>query len=370
MSQIDKLKKSSIKDRLIFLLKDSVLYGGATAVSRMFNILIFPLLTRIFTTAEVGALDGLIVVGIFLVVFIEMGQESAVARYFYDTDDKAEKKQIVTQGLIMEMFLAVLVCSSLYMLAPLIADAYLHSREQLDSLRVVILTLPLMALVNYCQNLLKWTFSRTKFLIMTLGNAALFVLLVVLLFFLVEKEVVNYFYARIIGLSIFAGLGLFFIAKELTRNISFNYVGRLFRYGWPLMILAGSSQILVLFNREYVIDYMGLEMLGIYAVGAKVAQLMQYPLMGFKTAWPPFAFALHKRDDAEETYGVVLNYFAIVFSLFCCALVVLAKPLTAIFAPPAFMIGIVVIVPLIFAHVAESFSHIKEIGISFSKKTN
>ena len=76
------IRRGSIRDRLAFVAKDSVLYGSAAALSAMINLLLLPFLTRLFEKEEFGALDSMLVLGAAVVAFVTMGQDSSIARYF------------------------------------------------------------------------------------------------------------------------------------------------------------------------------------------------------------------------------------------------------------------------------------------------
>ena len=47
----------SLRGRLAFLAKDSMLYGGAAMVAKMFSLVSFPLLTRSFPVEEYGLIN-------------------------------------------------------------------------------------------------------------------------------------------------------------------------------------------------------------------------------------------------------------------------------------------------------------------------
>ena len=60
----------SLKGRLGFLAKDSVLYGGAAALNKVFSLSTFPLLARHFSVAEYGLVDMFMVFASFITIFL------------------------------------------------------------------------------------------------------------------------------------------------------------------------------------------------------------------------------------------------------------------------------------------------------------
>lgn len=86
----------SQRGRLSFLLKDSALYGGAAAISKSFSIITFPLLARHFSIADYGIIDFFGVLASFIGILVIFGQDSAVARFFFEYEDKDKRQQLIS----------------------------------------------------------------------------------------------------------------------------------------------------------------------------------------------------------------------------------------------------------------------------------
>jgi O-antigen/teichoic acid export membrane protein len=99
----------SLSSRIEFLLRDSALYGGASAISKLFSLFLFPVLARCFTTKEFGVIDAFTVLGTLISIFFVLGQDSAVARYFYEYEDEETRKQVISQAFFFQIVLLVLI---------------------------------------------------------------------------------------------------------------------------------------------------------------------------------------------------------------------------------------------------------------------
>jgi len=82
--KIDNPAVLGMGQRFKFLTRDLALYGGAAAISKGFALITFPLLARHFSVAEYGVLDYFLVLAGFLATMAIFGQDSAVARFFYE----------------------------------------------------------------------------------------------------------------------------------------------------------------------------------------------------------------------------------------------------------------------------------------------
>jgi O-antigen/teichoic acid export membrane protein len=85
----------SLRARFKFLLRDAILYGGAAAISKAFALITFPLLARHFSVEDYGVLDYFLVLGALLPIFFIFGQDSAVARFFYEYEKTDIRRQLI-----------------------------------------------------------------------------------------------------------------------------------------------------------------------------------------------------------------------------------------------------------------------------------
>ena len=365
----NEIQEQTTNKRLKFLLKDSVLYGGANAFAKLFSIFTVPILTRVFSREGFGIIDG---IGIFAALFtpiILMGMNSSIARFFYETDDEDKQKQIISQGLLVQLILAVVVCFFLYIASPMLLTWFFDTPRYTPLFRIVILSIFFSVLVMFSQNLLKWTFSRVRYLVISLGAGILTILLVLLYVLVFKLGVAGVFLAHLSSNLVFAILGLFFTKKHLCFPRQLKYVPPMLKFGWPLMFVALIPALIPSVDRYFIINYISFEVLGIYAVGLKIANIIQLPVLGFQTAWGPFALALYKEKDSGETYDKVFLYYTISLTLIALLIVVAAEPLIRVFASAKYLKSINIILPLVFAVVIDSLSWISGIGISLSKKT-
>ena len=109
---------------LKFLFKDTLLYGVLSAASRIFTIFTVPLITRIFSKAEFGSIDGFNVLSQLFIAIIIMGMDSAVARFFFEYEEEVEKKSVVTKALIFVILLGISITILLFIFSRRVLTLY------------------------------------------------------------------------------------------------------------------------------------------------------------------------------------------------------------------------------------------------------
>jgi len=248
-------------------------------------------------------------------------------------------------------------------------ELLISTTNQVVLFKIVLLQLPFLLLINFSQNLLKWTFSRTRFLIMSLGGTFVQVsmLLVALLYFDVGIEGV--LLVSLASGAIFGALGIFFVRKWLTVPTQFNHLRKLLPFAIPYGVICIAGAFSPALERTLTISLLGIESLGLYAVGVKIAMLIGMLSSAFQTAWGPFSLSLYKRDDSINIYNWVLKLFAITVCVAVLTLTLVAQPVIVLLATERFLGAEVVVFPLAMGLAIQATGWITEIGISISKRS-
>lgn len=361
------------RGRLKFLLCDSALYGGAAAISKAFGLVTFPILARHFSVAEYGVLDYFLTFASLFAVLLIFGQDSAVARYFYEHTDRDERRQLISQSLLFQIVGVALVAPILWLRADRITAALLPSEQAMrapELLRLVVLQLPFLLLINFSQNILKWTFDRARLLTVSLGMT-LFqtsgLLIAVLVFDASIREVVIVCLATSL---VFGTLGLLFVRKWLVWPRGFGYLREMLPFAVPMGVICVAGAFAPTIERTLTDRLLGTTDLGLYAAGAKVAMLMGLVVGAFQTAWGPFSLSIYRQPDAAHTYNQVLRLFALGICVFVLGLSLLGGLIILVLASDRYSGASVVVFPLAMGFAVQATSWITELGIGLSKRSH
>jgi O-antigen/teichoic acid export membrane protein len=358
-----------IRTRLGFLFKDSVVYGGAAAITQAFTLITFPLLTRHFAVEEYGVLDYFMVLSSFLVTLFIFGQDSGVARYFYEYEDRADRCQIISESLVFQFAGLALILPLLWWVAEWLAGFLPEVPDNVRLFKIVLLQIPFLLLINFSLNLLKWTFARDQYLIMTMGftvvRASLFAG-AILVFDVGIEEVLLISLATSI---VFGLLGILLVSDWLQCPKKFKYMKQMLRFSIPLGVICGIGAFSPALERTLTEQLLGASDLGLYSAGTKIAMLIGLIVGAFQTAWGPFSLSIHKLADAGKTFNWVLKLFAMFICVMVLVLNMLAQPLINLLASDRYAGAAVVVFPLAMGMAIEATSWITEIGIGISKRS-
>jgi O-antigen/teichoic acid export membrane protein len=366
---VDDPGRLSPNQRLRFLAKDVVLYGGATAVSAAFGLISFPLLARHFSIEQYGLIDFFNVVATFMTTVFVFGQDSAVARFFYEYTDLPDRRQVGSQSLAMELLLLLAGIPILWVLSGPIAMRLSGAPEAQTLLKLVLLQVPFLLLINFSQTILKWTFARTQFLIVSIGSTILAVAALIAGMLLSSLTPISVFVILLAARALCAIAGLWFIRGWLTMPRGWRCAHEMLPFAVPLGIICTVGVLMPVVERALVAGFVGDRELGLYAAGARVAMMIALPISAFQIAWGPFSLAIHKQADAEQTYNWVLKAFTLAMLSAVVVLTVVAEPVIRLLASSRYVGASVVVFPIAMGLTLQGIGWITSIGIGIAKRS-
>ena len=204
------------------LFSDTIMYGFVNAFSKLISFLLFPLLATYFTVVEYGVLDYAQSFTTLLVLSLTFGLDSGLVRFFYDNDDKQNRKQLITEVFYFELFLIGIYLFLSYLFKNQIVEL-LHIKIN-KLLGVVILQVPFILLMNFCQNILKWTFQRKQFL--SISISYLFTLLgyCFLGVYYLKFDIYYYFLGCLVIQIVFSFIAFLAISKWILKIKKFVFI--------------------------------------------------------------------------------------------------------------------------------------------------
>src|SRR5438093_522746 len=121
----------------------------------------------------------------------------------------------------------------------------------------------------------------------------------------------------------------YFDAKEDAERLtvirtSFWFTMTMSTVGMPLVPSALALWTINVVDREFVSWYKGNAEVGVYSAAVKIAGVITFVMVAFRTAWPAFAYSIEDDREAKRTYSFVLTYLLTLTSWVSLALGALA----------------------------------------------
>ncbi|MBC6411200.1 MAG: oligosaccharide flippase family protein [Ekhidna sp.] len=355
--------------KLKFLFRDSVIYGGSTAVSRLAAFLVFPIVTRHFSVADYGIIDAFTAMSALLVNMLVFGQDSAVIRYFYEYSKKKHQRRVVSNALLIQLLFLITIAPPLIFFAHSIAEFYTNDVVNETLIRLIILQVPFDMLINFSVHLLRLNFQRFQFLLLSLGQSLIYTSAIAIGIVFFEISVYDVFIIILLCRGVFGLLGLFLVRKWITLSISKKHCKELMIFAIPYGVICTIDAFLPALDRFFISQYLSDHDLGLYAVGYKIALLVQFPISAFEAAWIPFYMSFFKNKDSNTTYQLVALFYSAMLSVIALTLILFRNDILILMTSDKYSGAIVTIAPIILGFAVRSMGGVLGIGIDLSKKS-
>ena len=293
--------------RLRFLAKDAAVYGIGGALTKLLSLITFPLLARHFSVQDFGLIDLLNTAVLLLSVLLAFGLDSAVARFFYENEEIDYRRQIVSQALTFQVAILAVALPLLWVNTDVLGSFIDAGPNGRIILHLLILQSPLFVLLGFAQSLLKWTFRRWLYMLISVGSIVMTVIGLVVGIVFFNFGVVEVFIVYLATRAIFAIIGLWCVRRWLTVPTGWDRLKEMLPFAAPIGVVCVMGALLPFMERSMVQSLLGAEELGLYAAGAKVGMLISLPMAAFEIAWGPFALSIFKEKDASESFRHVLR---------------------------------------------------------------
>ena len=289
------------------LFQDSAVYTVATLFTTGLSFVLLPIYARVLAPSEYGLYDYVVVLGLIVGVTVAFEVSQAVMYYLARDADGDSGAGVIAAG-----FWVVVVCYGVFCLlcamgSPWLADGLLGSRDKAGLVVVAALQFFAVALVRVWVIVERSVRRPRRVLAISVTSAAL-------------GGAFGVVGARSHGvegllLGQLAGQGLVGLAvtvarrRDVLRRVDLDVVRRLLAFSSPLVLSSVAFILAAYVDRLFVRNLLGLEALGYYGFGARIAGGIALLLVGFQAALSPIIYSELDREGLHEDVARVFRIF-------------------------------------------------------------
>ena len=303
----------SVNGRIKTLGQDTLIYGLGRILQKIVAFLLFPIYTRVLSPYAYGAQDLIFSAVAILSYLLVLGLDSGTARTYYDTDNPAEKKDILSTFLFSQVMISIPICLVVSLAAKPIAQLLFRDSTLAIYLVLGVVSLPFTLISNVALMALRVTFRPREYTRITILSVLVQAIASIVFVVIFRFDVLGVFLAHLITAIFRAFIGLILTHKQYHHGFSRLWLKRMLAFGAPLVPASLSIWILNYSNRYFLVRFASLEDVGMLAVGNKISSILAMLISAFQVAWGPFAYSLIDNFSlARKTYSKVLTYFLVV----------------------------------------------------------
>ena len=350
------------------LARHSAVYGIGGLVSRILATLLLPLYTHYLPPKAYGQVEWVTAATAVLAIVLQMGISSAFFRFYFDEKDAAGKLTVVRTSFWFTMSMSTLGLVLGLVFAPQIAAVFsLGNAATLVRAGAV----GLWAQTNYQQltNLFRAEERSTAFAIASVANVLVTIAAMVVFVAVFHWGAVGLVVGNFTGTLVVYVVLVAYRTEQLGLEFDRTLFRHMQRFGMPLVPSALALRTINFVDRQFVIDYKGLKEAGVYSVAVRIAGVITFVMIAFRTAWPAFAYSIEDDREARRTYAFVLTYLLAFASWLSLALGALAPWWTRLLAAPKYHRAEEAIALLAFAGAVYAGYTVLAIGSGRARKT-
>ncbi len=303
--------------------KHSAIYGLGGLVSRILATLLLPLYTHYLPPNAYGRVEIVTAATAVLAIVLQMGVASAFFRFYFDTKDPVQRRTIVRTSFWFTMTMSTIgLVLGLVFAAPIGHWIGLGHDPSLVRAGAV----GLWAQTNYQQltALFRVEERSVAFAIASVANVLITVAAMVVFVAAFHWGAIGLVVGNFTGtLCVYAVL-LAYRSEQLGLELDRGLLRRMQHFGLPLVPSALALWAINFVDREFLTWYSGNAEVGVYSAAIRIASVITFLMIAFRTAWPAFAYSIEDDRAARTTYSFVLTYLLAAMSWAALALGALA----------------------------------------------
>lgn len=297
-------------------LKDTIIYGLATVLPRLINIILVRLHTDTLETQSYSDNTTFYIYAGFFNVLLTYGMETAFFRFFSKSENK---DKVFSTALI-----SLLATTFTFLTVVFTFSESLAELVNLDQtyFNILIGVLGLDTLVAIPFAYLRATGRPLKFTAIKLVNIIIVVALNFFFLWAIPKFQISFPYYETTSLvtyifiaNLIASLVTFLLLMPYFFKTKLVFSKSIFKelinYSWPIMIAGLAYVINENFDKFWMPNVLGKAINGAYSGCYKLGVFMTIFIMAFRLGAEPFFFNHAKEKNATVTYALIMKYFVI-----------------------------------------------------------
>ncbi len=311
------------------LFSNSATYAVANFLQRGLTFILLPLYTRYLSRSEFGAMDLLYQTVFILGLLTSAGITQGLSRGFYlENNTEASRRRLLGTVFAFLLPFSLLISLMVWFFADQLSVIIFKGEGSATWIRLTALFYLFTSLQRLPLQLMKTRQESKRYAFHSLVCFALVATLNIVFIVGMKWGLNGMILANVIGFGI-SGVILFpGFLKSLDINFEFTRLKPLLAFGAAMVPALMARKVLEVSDRYLLPQYSSLDELGIYVMGAKIANLLDVlVLVPFLYAWQPFFYSQSNNENAPHIFSRVAHFMLIVMGVVFLSVEAISSPL-------------------------------------------
>ena len=349
--------------------KESIIYGLGGVLTGAIRFFMLPIFTRIFPPTDYGTIDLLSTISGLVGAFVVLGMDSAQTYYFYESKTDNHKREVIRTTIGFNLLWGGFVFLICFSLIPIFNHLLFNGKLPTIYFVIVFGTIFFASFQSTFVNLFRLLFKPWQYLTTSLTNTVLGYGLAIYLVVYLHKHITGYLSGLLVSAVIVMLVSALLLRDWLPGRFSCPLLKKMLKYGIPLSPIGLAVRLINVSDRYFLLHYLDLKEVGIYAVGATFALTIALATQAFRLSWTPLSISMSKEPDANRFYQIVGQGYLVFGSIGVIILMGISLPLMTLLTVPEYYSGFKVVGLLSYGAVFYGFYTISGLGVWLGKKT-
>jgi O-antigen/teichoic acid export membrane protein len=348
------------------LAHDTAIYGGTRVAVKSLAFLLVPLYAHFLSPSEFGVLELVLATMALIDVFIAL--PGAFARFFFDKDDRAWRREVITTYFAIEAAYPAVLIGILMLFSGPLAGGVADSSTYATLFVIALADLYLTNIVDLPMALCRLRRKPLTFAFYALTRAVTMVVFSVLFVAVWEYGVKGILLASLTSACVVFVISAREWVRDLVPRVPPRLVREMLEFSWPTILSGVAFYALNFLDRFIVAHYHGTADTGLYGAAFRYAQVVVVGVFAFRMGWSQWHFSWLHTDRHPQMVARAANYyfFAIGFLVALVSLWIL--PLFHLLMPERFWEATYAVPPLALAAAATGAFNVFAVGMNVTKR--
>lgn len=360
----------SLSKNIKHIFKDSIVYGGGQFTVKLLGLISVPIFTRLFEPAVYGTIELLASIIAILIWVVLLGMDASMELTYYEQKEAHARKRIYSTGLYVILISSCFFLTVLLLWPEAISRLLFQNTTNTPIIRIASVLLVMTSLLYYGTYFLRLNFEPVKFVLVTVPLGILGLIMALYFIYFMDQGLYGWYLGKTIASAIALAFCLYWTRRHILLTLDYKLIKSMFVIGFPAMMTAVLLSLLSVIDRFFLLRFMSLHEVGIYAVSWRVANLMGMPTGVFFKTWSPLSLKIFHENEYEETYRFIFKYFTILAGFLALLCTLYSFEIISILAGAKYASAYVAVGPLTLALLASWSYRIVRAGPMLKKRTD
>lgn len=351
------------------VLKDSLVYGLASILSKGLAILLLPIYTRVMTVDDFGAFDLLSTLGVLgnLIIALEISQ--GLARYWVEESGGRNRVRLASTALHFSVMMYGLFLGGGLLFVPQLQILLFGSDHYTVALQLGLGFIAANGIYYLLLNQFRWEMRSKAYALVSFAYALVTLLLATIFCFWLGMGIEGVVLSQLLAATTAALISLWMLRGSFAWYFDVQALRAMLAFSLPLVPAGLAIFISLYINRLALRHFSSLEDVGLFGMGSRIAGLSGLLVVGIQAALTPLIYQNYQDNGTPDRVAKLFSWFLAVSFMGCLVLTLFAKELLMVFATSAYDEGgrlVVFLAPALLL----SQMYIFAPGIGIHKKTH